>query len=382
MKVEGEIKYIGFYDIPREHDKRVANIAAVNKMDYICDAIIRAGFTVQIISPSWLDELDRSSVYVPQTKLQLSDKKYITFCPSFRTKGKWSRNLKIVFTLVWLFFWLIKHVNKNEKILVYHVQWLSLPIRWAKRIKKFNLILEVEEIYGQVWENKRILRKWEQRLIRDANYFIAVSDILAEILGERVKVILYGNYNVSRLRKSSSINDKINVVYAGSIDSTKGGAENSVRCIEFLPEDYVIHILGSGNIHSVEKLVNVIDQINRKLGRESCIYHGLKIGYAFDEIMSNFSIGINPQFDGAYMSTAFPSKIIKYLSYNLRVVSTRIKSVDKSDIASFITFAENDTPESIALAIKQIDLYSKFDGKEVLDRLDRNFVLDIKNLFD
>jgi len=184
------------------------------------------------------------------------------------------------------------------------------------------------------------------------------------------------------MNNNSKQNDKINVVYAGSIDSTKGGAENSVRCIEFLSEDYVIHILGNGNSQSVEKLTFGINQINNKLGREACIYHGLKIGYEFDEIMSRFSIGINPQFDGAYMATAFPSKIIKYLSYNLRVVSTRIKSVDKSNIAPLITFADNDTPESIALAIKQIDLNSNFDGTEVLNRLDKNFIRDIKNLFD
>jgi hypothetical protein len=382
MILRREIKYIGFYDIPRKNDKRVSNIAAINKMDYICDAINRAGFAVEIVSPSWLEDSDCNFKYLPQTSLKLNDQKRITFCPSFRTKSKWSRNFKIVFTLIWLFFWLIKHVNRNEKLLVYHVQWLSLPIRWAKRIKRFELILEVEEIYGLVWTNKKILNIWEQRFITDANHFIAVSEVLAELLGNKVKIILYGNYNVSQLDFSHRYNEKINVVYAGSIDATKGGAVNAVRCVEFLPKDYVIHILGTGNIYSVEKLSNDIIQINKKLEREACIYHGLKTGYEFDELMNNFSIGINPQFEGAYMATAFPSKIIKYLSYNLRVVSTRIRSVDKSKIAPLITFAKNDTPESIAIAIKNIDLTSKFDSSKVLRQLDRNFVHEIRNLLN
>ncbi len=50
---------------------------------------------------------------------------------------------------------------------------------------------------GRCWENKEQLKKWERRLLHKADFYIAVSDVLAEILGSRVKAIVYGNYLVS-----------------------------------------------------------------------------------------------------------------------------------------------------------------------------------------
>jgi len=375
-----EIKYIGFYDLPIMKNKRTSTIAAINKMDYICTAINSAGFDVHVVSPSWFDDSTNNINYTSQKTIQLNNQKKITFCPSFNTRSKWKMNLKIVFTLIWLFFWLLLHTRKNEKILVYHVQWLSLPIRWAKKIMGFKLILEVEEIYGQVWNNKAILQKWEQKLIRDADYFIAVSDILAEILGSRVKAIIYGSYSIPILDAITCNINEINVVYAGSIESTRGGAINAVKCAEFLPKEYIIHILGSGNIEIVNILIEEINRINIKLERIACIFHGLKTGNEFDELMSNCTIGINPQFEGNYMNTAFPSKIIKYLSYNLRVISARIKSIEKSEIAPLIVFPENDMPESMAMAILKLDLNSKYDSKDILRQLDKKFVATIKTL--
>lgn len=48
------IKYIGFYD--REENKKENRnyvLSAVNKMDYIINSLVREGFSVEIISPSW-----------------------------------------------------------------------------------------------------------------------------------------------------------------------------------------------------------------------------------------------------------------------------------------------------------------------------------------
>jgi hypothetical protein len=70
------------------------------------------------------------------------------------------------------------------------------------------------------------------------------------------------------------------------------------------------------------------------------------------------------------MDTLFLSKIIKYLSHNLRVVSTRIKSIDKSSVASLISFSIDETPKSFAKAILQIDLNSEFDSRKIIENID------------
>ena len=48
------IKYIGFYDTDDHiNENRNTFLAATNKMDYIASAIVKAGYSVDIISPSW-----------------------------------------------------------------------------------------------------------------------------------------------------------------------------------------------------------------------------------------------------------------------------------------------------------------------------------------
>ena len=70
------------------------------------------------------------------------------------------------------------------------------------------------------------------------------------------------------------------------------------------------------------------------------------------------------------METAFPFKILSYLTHNLRVMSTRINSIQKSQLCSLIDFAANDSPEAIAHAIQSIDLTEEFNSRSVTRQLD------------
>ncbi|MDO9154307.1 MAG: glycosyltransferase [Paludibacter sp.] len=377
-----EIKYIGFYDLPNAKGSRVSTLAAINKMDYIAEAINRAGFDVHIVSPAWSSDNGSRSTAQKGETIHIHPNKKVTFCPTYSTENKITRNLKIIFTLIWLFLWLIKNVKRNEKIIVYHVQWLSLPLRLAKRLKGFNLILEVEEFYGNVWKNKNILNKWEQKLIKSADSYIAVSDVLAELLGEKVKAVVYGSYLVPDFNNTNPyfLNDKINVVYAGSIDDTKGGAFNAAKCAELLPVNYIVHILGSGNIQIKNELLKQIDLINIKLERSACIYHGVLNGKNYDEFLFNCQIAINPQKEGKYMNTAFPSKVISYLSHNLRVVSTRINSIEKSKLRYLITFSEDDQPINIVQSILSIDFNNLYDSASEIKKLNDDFVINLMTI--
>lgn len=379
-KQQEEIKYIGFYDLPGLKYRRVSSLAAINKMDYICTAINRAGFNVQLVSPSWFEDGSYKAKFQSQYTSQLDEHKKVTFCPSFGTKNKWFHYLKIILALLWLFFWLIKNVRRNEKILVYHVQWLSLPIRWAKIIKGFELILEVEEIYGYVWKIRGFLNKQELKLLKSADNYIAVSDVLAEILGDKVRTIVYGDYSVPKAEPCNLSNDRINVVYAGSIDHTKGGAYNTIKCASFLPDNYLVHICGSGSQNSVGELKLQIYEMNKVLSREACKYHGIMPNEQFSDFLQSCQIALNPQYDGENMTTLFPSKIIKYLSHNLRVVSTRIKSIERSSLASIITFSETCAPEAIALAIMNVSFTENYDSISLIRALDAKFVKEMGTL--
>jgi hypothetical protein len=379
--MQKEIKYVGFYDLSNSTVKRASALSAINKMDYICDSINKAGYRVHLISPSWFIDSSRHIKYQKKTETKISEYKKLTLVSSFKTSNKYTEYFKIFYTLIWLFFWLIINVKKGEKILVYHSPWLTLPLLWAKKIKRFIIVLEVEEIYGKVWTIKNILSQWEKKIIEKSDSYIAVSDVLADILGDKVKAIVYGNYSISNWENNQKNNDFVNIIYAGAIDYVRGGAYNAVRCAEFLPSNYKMHLCGYGDSNSVIELKQMIAAINIELSREACVFHGEIPDSKFSEFLNNFAIAINPQKGGQNMDTLFPSKIIKYLSHNLRVVSTRIKSIDKSSVASLISFSSNETPESFAKAILQIDLNSEYDSRKIIKNLDGKFIKNLRELF-
>src|SRR5699024_3951273 len=157
------IKYIGFYDTAVSQTDRVCNLAATNKMNYIADTLVEAGYKVQFISPSWMGDQTKVSFEMQKT-VNIGKHKYVTYCPSWKTRSKIMRNIKILSALIWLFIYLLLTTKKNEKVIAYHVQWISLPVRMAKSIRKFDLVLEVEEIYSDVMVFNDRFVKWEKAL--------------------------------------------------------------------------------------------------------------------------------------------------------------------------------------------------------------------------
>lgn len=379
-----EIKYIGFYDRPDSLYKRASALSATNKMDYICDAMQRAGYDVHLISPSWFT--DKNAGWTKQATFQLGAHKKLTLCPSFGTSNRWTQYIKIIFSLIWLLFFLLAHTRDGETILIYNATWLSLPVRIAKLIKRFRFILEIEEINSDVWDMKEFFRRQEQKLITSTDSYIVASDILAEKLPHENIIILYGAYSDNSdtfSQKPAKFNNKfINLVFAGEIENTRCGAYTAVQCTKLLSKEYLVHILGYGNEVDIKRLNSEIAEVNMYLGRQACIYHGTLIGSQFSDFLHNCDIAINSQKEGSYMETAFPSKILSYLSHDLRVVSTRINSIQKSKLSSLIHFSANDSPEAIAQTIRSIDLAETFDSRLIIGRLDEEFLVNIKTLLE
>lgn len=376
--MQKEIKYIGFYENPLGKSKRNQALSATNKMDYIATALYEAGVKVHMVSPSWMLNDKAQPVYEKTTTNKVLSWKKVTAVSSWRTSTKLGGYFKILWSLIWLFGFLVKNVKKGEKILVYHSPWLALPIILAKKIKHFHLILEVEEIYSKVWTINNFLTVWEKKLINAASSYIIVSELLGNYLPKKPKIIIYGNYNTQNGTKLSRNEKEIKIVYAGSIDDTKGGANNIVDCVDFLPEIYKIKIIGYGNKKDIEQLKSKINLKRKNKNIASCDFYGVKRDKEYSEFLLNCDIGVNSQTNGTYMQTAFPSKILSYLSHNLTVVSTPIESVKNSELASYVCFSEEDTPQSIAQAIQNIDFKKLKDPREKLKELHVEFVDELK----
>jgi len=347
-------------------------------MDYISSALVRAGYNVNIVSPSWTENM--SGFYDGKT-IDLNSHVTVTLGPTFGGRNKIVRGLRILYSWLWLLFWMLFHIKYNEKVIVYHSLWIAVPLFIGVRIKRFKMILEAEEIYCKIYQHSSYVAKLEHSIIRYADSYIFPNDIMPDTVNiwSKPYVVVYGTYEKHIKTNRQTGDGKVHLVYAGIIDRLKAGAFNAVESACYLSNDYVMHILGSGDRESLQQTITSNEDSN------CCrvILHGFKSQNDYIEFMQTCHIGLSTQTTtGIYQDYQFPSKILSYLSLGLRVVSARIDCVTKSRIGDVITYYAEDTPAAIAAAIKSIDVNTDNKAVERIEELDTCFVNDIKNLLE
>ncbi|WP_395046122.1 hypothetical protein [Flavobacterium sp.] len=377
--MKNKIKYVGFYDEQNSKKKRVSSLAATNKMDYIYDSLQEIGCEVCIVSPSWFNDSCVLDSKLINEENQLK-KKNVKFVPSSFTSNKLTRVLKIAFSLLWLISYLVFFVKKGEKIIVYHSPWLAFPVLLAKRIKKFYLILEVEEIYHDVSSISKIFTFFEKKIIDKADAFLFSTDLLQEKVNhikDKPNIIIYGNYKVYETLNVPSNDGKVHLVYAGIIDSHKAGVFNALESCKFLPSNYILNIVGFGE---VEKLQKQILEVNSDSACKAYFY-GEKKGEEYIKFCQACHIGLSTQnIDGEYVNSSFPSKILSYLGMGLKVVSCKIDCVSNSKIGELVVYYNKNKPKEIAEAILNVSFDKSIDIKSQIRKLDTDFKEQLKSL--
>lgn len=376
------IYYVGFYsDEVVHYEKRYAAPSAVNKMNYIAKSLTRIGHKVQILSPSW----SKSRTLAFYRGRTTSNKNGIcTKYPStFSSPKKILEFLSRYYSLIWLFIILIFNTRKDTFVLLYHSTFLYFPVLFAKKICRFKLILEVEEIYYLFTKIKK-MREDSMFSMADG-YLLANKNIKAYLTKKKEKkpfVVVNGEYSIKREPKIKRNNKEfLKVVFAGNIESIRRGAFNSVSCSKYLSDKYKVYIIGFGVKRDVEELNKEIEQINGYFGYNKCEYFGVKHGDDYDQFLFNCDIAINPQeLNEKYMQFAFPSKILSYLGHNLRTVTTQLKAISESEFADLVTMVPNPTSKKFAEAIMKIDIHEQFDSRTRIKKADIKFLDELKFL--
>lgn len=378
-----KIIYLGYYDVPENaSENRRYVLAATNKMTYICSAINNAGYEVEIVSASetknkWKYKGKEIDI-LPKTKLRLflthaysNNKLRRMFC-------RW--NMKIRYC-----FYLYKNTKKGDSIIVYHSLGYDRAIRLLKKLKKFRLILEVEEIYSDVTKNEKTRRR-EETLFSVADAFIFPTELLNEKVNifHKPSTIIYGTYQVEKDRQCKfeniDLQNKINLLYAGTFDPRKGGAATAVATAVALSEDYHIHIIGFGSEKDRQKLEKQIKHTAEKAAA-GISYDGLYSGEDYIRFVQNCQVGFSTQMpEAAFNTTSFPSKVLSYLANGLRVVSVRLEVLERSAISDLLYYYDEQTPEAIAEVIKKIDFSAPYDSRKIIAALDKKFVKEIGEL--
>lgn len=373
-----DLKYIGYFYKGEENlQNRIHHMSSVNKMLYVSETLVELGEPVEIISPSWTKSRENYPGYVSS----INDNIRMVLGPTIA----FTPYLSQLFSLLWLFFYLLFKTKSKETILVYHSLPLIPVIKMLKIIKKLNVILEVEEIYSHVIEKKKNYYNYELSFIKSMNHKIYVSSKLAKLIkyDKERDIILYGGYTNRRIEGIQKKPETL--VYAGTIDHLKGGAFGAIDVIENIKsEKYSLYILGTGTDFEVSLLEEKIRKVNKKKRYDAVKYLGKKEGKEFDLIMNSFEYGLNLQKNGEYMETAFPSKILTYLSYGLVVISSDIPSIVESPFTDHIEFVDGKNSREIAHQVLNI-IKSKINNKSserIIIKFHDDFKKKLKNIIN
>lgn len=384
----GKITYISYYAEQGNPENRVVALSATTKMDYICDALNNIGYTVDIVSGSvsW----DEKKAHRGKCK-KIRDGVTLRSFSTLPWKGRINKAISLFLVNFGIVRTLLR-VKKNEKVLVYHSLAYMPVIHFLHKIKRFDLILEVEEVYSDVIGDLEQKEK-ELRFLTSADGYIFPTKLLNELLNQTSQkpyAIIHGTYRVEQDKKYRLFNDSIyeesnrmiHCVYAGTLDPRKGGAIAAASAAEFLPCGYHIHIIGFGGEKEIENMRKTVSKI---ASRTKCkvSYDGLYSGEEYTEFLQSCDIGLSTQNPAAdFNATSYPSKILSYMANGLRVVSIRIPAVESSAISNEMFYYDEQTPEKIAAAIMSVDLRTEYDSRELIAKLAGDFEEQLANLLN
>lgn len=369
--------YLGYYDTnENKSENRNHVLAASNKMTYIVSALEKCGYCVNLISAS---QTKNKQKYKGKTIPIVNQSKLILF-KTLPWGNKIRRVCSQLYSRFQLFRYILKNINRDDTLIVYHSVAYAPILTFLKKIKKFKLVLEVEEIYADVNGSERD-RKKEYKLFNMADAFVFPTELLNEKLNAENKphCIIYGTYQVEPDRKCKFNDDKIHAVYAGTFDPRKGGAIAAAAAAE-LDSNYHIHILGFGSEKDTKNMKDTVSELAKKYDCK-ITFDGLLSGEDYIRFIQSCHIGFSTQNpDADFNATSFPSKVLSYLANGLRVVSIKIDAIERSAIGDLMYFYEENTPHAIAEAVKKVDIRDDYDSREVIKELDDKFQADISNL--
>lgn len=351
-------------------------------MDYVVSLLNRIGVDVEILS---LSRSKRSGWSRGSRRLVHSGLR-VRMLPSIGNATFVHRRLDHWLANLLLGLHLLISVPSGTTLIVYHSLAYGPLLRFIKAMKRFILIMEVEEIYHHVVPCSERTTRSEWASIRAADAYILPTTLLAKDVNPagRPALILHGSYTIAPGGQFAFDDEHVHVVYAGTLDPRKG-ALAAVQAARHLSPEYHVHVLGYGSVEDGARVRNAIRALERATaGERVCAkvtFEGMLTGKRLDGFLSACHVGLCPQDPTAsFSSSSFPSKILTYLSHGLKVVGVRIRAIEESALKDCVEFYDGNSPLAIAAAIKRATGDSRADCRGRLQELDAAAMRDMGDL--
>lgn len=367
--------YVAYYT--RENDDRVNSPAANPKILSISRALAENDQKVNIICSN---SNSHKIGFIKGEKFSISKNIKCLQFGFISSKFKKINALTYYLCNIRLILYLILNAKTNEYVIFYHSIERINPVLFAKKIKKFKLLLEVEEIYSNVANLSEEKKKLEYKIINNADAFIFSTKMLNSVnKHNKPFVVINGTYETEDIKKVSFNDKKIHIVYAGNLDPKKG-ALITIDSGKYLDDNYCIHILGETSEENMKIIKNHIDSVNKE-NKASVKYEGFKSNVELTEFYQKCHIGSAAQnTNEIYNNCSFPSKILTYMANGLRVVTIRVPAIETSSVGQYMYYYNSNNPKELADAIKLVDLNKEYDSRKILNELKTQFIKDIGNI--
>ena len=380
-----KIKFIAQYvDINDTACSRSFSPGGVSKMNYLLLCLKELGYHVDIYSTcarshNGFSALEKGINYLGQR---------IKYRSSFCVKNARLRFLDLFWGQLHLTIKLL--CSKSDDIIfLYHERYYTPIVRHVSRIRKNRVILDIEEIYtvaakapqNIVEKETRSFHMPEQR----CRFLVATAELSKFIPQACPYIVCSGVYSpYMSLSRNSDDKATKQVLYSGTFDKNKGGVYIAIESAKYLnPSRYEINICGFGTSDEIARVEELISENNATSGRCHINYYGKLIGDAYYDLLSKCDIGLACQNTSSDLSeSAFPSKIYEYLRFGLRVVSSDVSAVRKSDCASVLNFFTTYTADALAEAIESSDKIVKNNNANFLAMLHSRFKDSLKGLIN
>jgi glycosyltransferase involved in cell wall biosynthesis len=156
----------------------------------------------------------------------------------------------------------------------------------------------------------------------------------------------------------------------------------AAEAARYLPENYHLHIIGFGNEADVKAMQDRIRELEQS-SKCAISYDGCLRGEEYIQFLQKCQVGLSTQNpNAAFNDTSFPSKILSYMANGLQVVTVRIPVVEEAAIGQWMHYYDEPTPQAVADAILSVQTSDARESRQIISRLDQEFVKNINKLLE